>query len=206
MEKNPDHVKFQFLTRATVSCLVVILLALSASADSNADTGNKLGKPSTKQLLLEYTVDDHLKEGWEKGGIEIFKGTGKALAFAIPYTGRDILMLPITLPMSLYKNIGKTSKFLSMKNADSHILTKSGKVIIFIPAYAYKIAEGAIRKAIKDPCQTTLNLVAASLIIGKVLEENKAVAEDLGIYKHRQRDNNTAPVKQSSAPPTPPPS
>ena len=178
--------------------------AVPAFAGPKADVGSKLQKPSIIQRGIEgvanyftdrTTVDDHFKDGLKEGGVSgILKGTGKALAFAVPYTVRDVLMLPIAIPMGLYKNVGKTSKFLNMGNEDAHILTKSGKVIVFVPAYAYKIAEGAVKKAIKDPCQTTLDVVAASLIIGKVLAENKAVAEDLGIYKHRQRDSNNPDV------------
>ncbi len=191
-DKQTFYQKHPYLANIGITTATIASLATPAFA---SPTIMQRGLEHIKGYFTDNTtVDDHLKEGWEKGGIEVLKGAGKALAFAVPYTARDVLMLPIAIPKGLYKNIGKTSEFLNMGNEDAHILTKSGKVVVFVPAYAYKIAEGAVKKAIKDPCQTTLDLAAASLIVGKVLAENKAVSQDLGIYKSRQRDSQNAEV------------
>jgi len=52
-DKKPNQIRFLFFIRAVMSYLIMILLTSSAFAGSKADTGSKLEKPSTKQLLLE---------------------------------------------------------------------------------------------------------------------------------------------------------
>ena len=218
MTKKPNQIRFLFFIRAVMSYLIMILLTSSAFAGSKADTGSKLEKPSTKQLLLEYSTDDHFKDGLKEGGVKgILKGTGKALAFAAPYTARDIVkgavMLPVKIPMGLYKNIGETSELtseiLNMENKDAHLLLKIVKYVASVPTYAvgypcnyvYKAGKGFVKKVREDPFQTTLNLVGTYLGVGKILAENKAFRENYfgKFYPKRQKDSQQetpAPVKK----------